>query len=90
MRRRRRDDIAKAVDEASLSFQLYASGAELLKNDDSTSSALQKHLLRSLGQSIADLLLRHHEVLLSSSRGQKPIREFPSSQAYSDAPSNIA
>ena len=61
-RRKKRDAISKAVDEAGLRFQLYASGAEFVKEDESTHSAIKRHLLRSVGQKIADLLLRCHEV----------------------------
>lgn len=62
-RRRKRDAIAKAIDEASQRFQLYANGAELFKEDENTYTILQRHLLKSAGQNIADLLLRHHEVI---------------------------
>ena len=65
-RRRKRDELAKAIDAASLRFQLYNNGAELAKGDEATYTALQRHLLRNTGQQIADLLLRSHEVSSSA------------------------
>lgn len=61
-RRRKRDEIAKELQDSNLRLQLYARGAEWASKDEATHSVLQRHLLRGLGLQVLDLLLRHQEV----------------------------
>lgn len=53
------------IDEASARFQLYNNGIDFAKGDEGLHTALQRHLLRTAGQRIADLLLRSQEVSCS-------------------------
>ena len=62
-RRRKRDELAKAADESYQRLQLYAHGAESVQDDEGTFTALQKHIQRSIGHAVLDLVLRFIEVI---------------------------
>lgn len=64
-RRRKRDELAKAADELYQRLQLYAHGAESVQDDEATFTALQKHIQRSIGHAVLDLILRFIEVIQS-------------------------
>ena len=58
-RRRRREAIAHAAQDCSNQFQLYLPGSQLFQQTEATSSALQRHLVRSLAIPLLDWLLRY-------------------------------
>lgn len=61
-RRRKQESILKLLEESSQRLQLYAHGAEMMKEDEAAHTALQRHLLRGVGLQVLDLILRHLEV----------------------------
>ncbi|KAL0031439.1 hypothetical protein WJX77_000485 [Trebouxia sp. C0004] len=61
-RRRRRDAIAHAAGDSWQHFQLYLHGCQVFAEDETTSTALQRHLVRTTGASLMDWLLRYQDV----------------------------
>ncbi|KAK9734881.1 hypothetical protein RND81_04G169200 [Saponaria officinalis] len=57
-----RDSMQKKLDEAYLNMQLYEKALDLFDEDQSTSIVLHRHLLRTTGASIVDLLLFNLDV----------------------------
>ena len=60
-RRRRRDAIAHAAEDSWQHFQLYLHGCQVFAEDEATSTALQRHLVRTTAASLMDWLL-HYQV----------------------------
>ena len=58
-RRRRRDAIAHAAEDSWQHFQLYLHGCQVFAEDEATSTALQRHLVRTTAASLMDWLLRY-------------------------------
>ena len=58
-RRRRREAIAQAAQDCNQQLQLYLPGSQLFPQSEATSSALQRHLVRTLAQPLLDWLLRY-------------------------------
>ncbi|KAL9235232.1 hypothetical protein vseg_010011 [Gypsophila vaccaria] len=56
------DNMQKKLDEAYLNMQLYEKALDLFDDDQSTSIVLHRHLLRTTGASIVDLLLLNLDV----------------------------
>uniref|UniRef100_A0A7C9DWZ8 E3 UFM1-protein ligase 1 homolog n=1 Tax=Opuntia streptacantha TaxID=393608 RepID=A0A7C9DWZ8_OPUST len=51
------DNLQKKLDESYLNMQLYEKALDLFEDDQATSVVLHRHLLRTTGASIADMLL---------------------------------
>ncbi len=64
-RRRRRDAIAHAAEDSWQHFQLYLHGCQVFAEDEATSTALQRHLVRTTAASLMDWLLRYQVSSLS-------------------------
>lgn len=60
-RRRRRESIAHEAQDSWQHVQVYLQGCQLFAEDEGTSTALQRHLLRSTATSLLDWLL-HYQV----------------------------
>ena len=60
-RRRRRDAIAHAAEDSWQHFQLYLHGCQVFAEDEATSTALQRHLVRTTAATLMDWLL-HYQV----------------------------
>ncbi|DBA76463.1 TPA: hypothetical protein ACH3X2_008532 [Trebouxia sp. C0005] len=79
-RRRRRDAIAHAAEDSWQHFRLYLHGCQVFVEDEATSTALQRHLVRTTAASLMDWLLRYqdvetqHEQVAGSSGGQDQAR----------------
>ncbi len=58
-RRRRRDALAHAAEDSWQQFQLYLHGCQVFAEDEATSTALQRHLVRTTAASLMDWLLRY-------------------------------
>lgn len=58
-RRRRREAIAQAAQDCCQQLQLYLPGSQLFGSSEATSSALQRHLVRTLAQPLLDWLIRY-------------------------------
>jgi len=58
-RRRRRDAIGQAAEDNWRHFQLYLHGCQAFADDEATSSALQRHLVRTTAAHLMDWLLRY-------------------------------
>lgn len=58
-RRRRREAIAQAAQDCCQQLQLYLPGSQLFDSSEATSSALQRHLVRTLAQPLLDWLIRY-------------------------------
>ncbi|KAE8666675.1 E3 UFM1-protein ligase 1-like protein [Hibiscus syriacus] len=50
------DNVQRKLDESFLNMQLYEKALDLFEDDQSTSVTLHRHLLRTVGTSIADML----------------------------------
>ena len=64
-RRRKRDAIAHAAEDSWQHFQLYLHGCQVFAEDEATSSALQRHLVRTVATDVLDWLLRYQVSLRS-------------------------
>lgn len=60
-RRRRRDLIAHEAQDSWQHLQLYLQGCQLFAEDEGTSTALQRHVVRTTATSLLDWLL-HYQV----------------------------
>ena len=60
-RRRRRESIAREAQDSWQHLQLYLQGCQAFAEDEATSTALQRHLLRTTATSLLDWLL-HYQV----------------------------
>lgn len=60
-RRRRRDLIAHEAQDSWQHLQLYLQGCQLFADEEGTSTALQRHLVRTTATSLLDWLL-HYQV----------------------------
>ncbi|KAJ8440244.1 hypothetical protein Cgig2_024009 [Carnegiea gigantea] len=56
------DNLQKRLDESYLNMQLYEKALDLFEDDQATSVVLHRHLLRTTGASIADMLLFNLDV----------------------------
>ncbi|GAB4816872.1 hypothetical protein N2152v2_003918 [Parachlorella kessleri] len=70
-RRRLREAAGAALDVAHQRLQLYAHGAQLFVDDESTSATLDRHLLRSAAADCMDALLRYLAADLALDEGQE-------------------
>ncbi|DBB10622.1 TPA: hypothetical protein ACH3X3_007133 [Trebouxia sp. C0006] len=61
-RRRRRDAIAHAAEDSWQHFQLYLHGCQVFAEDEATSTALQRHLVRTTAATLMDWLLHYQDV----------------------------
>ncbi|KAF3633355.1 E3 UFM1-protein ligase 1 -like protein [Capsicum annuum] len=57
------DNLQKKLDESFLNMQLYEKALDLFEDDQSTSTLLHKHLLRTTGTSMVDTLLLNLDML---------------------------
>ena len=62
-RRRRRDAIGHEAEQCWQHLQLYLHGCQVFAEDEGTSTALQRHLVRTTAASLLDWLL-HYQVIL--------------------------
>ncbi|KAL8129896.1 hypothetical protein V2J09_019051 [Rumex salicifolius] len=80
------DDMQKKFDESFLRMQLYEKALDLFEDDQSTSVLLHRHLLRTTGASIVDMLLQkldeHNKlkngVEIEDSHNDEPVSLDPS------------
>lgn len=61
-RRRRRDLIAHEAQDSWQHLQLYLQGCQLFAEDEGTSTALQRHVVRTTATSLLDWLLHYQDV----------------------------
>ncbi|MEW5307712.1 MAG: hypothetical protein WDW36_010090 [Sanguina aurantia] len=78
-RRRVRDVLAGAFEEAFHRLQLYARGNDVFAADEATHATLQRHALRTTGGTCVDLLFKFSRVEYGSEEAHPPVSPPPSS-----------
>ncbi|KAL3152351.1 hypothetical protein ABBQ32_001414 [Trebouxia sp. C0010 RCD-2024] len=81
-RRRRRDLIAHEAQDSWQHLQLYLQGCQLFADEEGTSTALQRHLVRTTATSLLDWLLHYQDV----DNQEEAAASGPSSQDQSSLP----
>lgn len=76
------DNLQKKLDESCLSMQLYEKALDLFEDDQATFVVLHRHLLRTTGATIADMLLFNLDVYNKLKNGI-PVEESQSSEPVS-------
>ncbi|KAL2899168.1 E3 UFM1-protein ligase 1-like protein [Bienertia sinuspersici] len=76
------DNLQKKLDESGLNLQLYEKALDLFEDDQATLVVLQRHLLRTTGASIVDMLLFNLDVYNKLKNGI-PVEETQSSESAS-------
>lgn len=76
------DNLQKKLDEAYVNLQLYEKALDLFEDEQATFFVLHRHLLRTTGSSIADMLLFNLDVYNKLKNGV-PVAEFQNSESVS-------
>ncbi|XP_021720945.1 E3 UFM1-protein ligase 1 homolog [Chenopodium quinoa] len=76
------DNLQKKLDESYMNMQLYEKALDLFEDDQATFVVLHRHLLRTTGASIADMLLFNLDVYNKLKNGI-PVEESQNSESVS-------
>ncbi|KAJ7947726.1 E3 UFM1-protein ligase 1-like [Quillaja saponaria] len=79
------DNLQRKLDESFLNMQLYEKALELFEDDQSTSIILHRHLLRTIGASMVDMLLHNLDMHNKLKNGLE-VEEAQNSESVSLTP----